>query len=130
MPCKVNVLYKDVVRLQVFMDKNIENSLLLDFYGALLTDKQQEIVRMYYECDSGLSEIAQEFNMSRQAVYDMVKKAEHTLLEYENKLKCVEKYFANRNNIISCLDLLKNSELNKNQIEEVVSNLEKLLQNQ
>ena len=91
MPCKVNVLYKYVVRLQVFMDKNIENSLLLDFYGALLTDKQQEIVRMYYECDSGLSEIAQEFNMSRQAVYDMVKKAEHTLLEYENKLKCVKK---------------------------------------
>ena len=112
------------------MDKNIENSLLLDFYGALLTEKQQEIVRMHIECDSGLSEIAQEFNMSRQAVYDMVKKAEHTLADYEAKLKCVERYMANRKIILDSAKLLDGNQLNQNQIEELKANLNKLLQNQ
>ena len=55
------------------MDKNIKSSLMLDFYGNLLTDKQKEILTLYFDCDSSLSEIAVEFNTSRKAIYDSVK---------------------------------------------------------
>ena len=73
-------------------DKMIEISMLFDFYGQLLTAKQQEILRIYHEDNYSLSEIAEEFGISRQGVHDAVKKAEKALREYEGKLGLVEKF--------------------------------------
>lgn len=64
---------------------------LKDVYGPLLTEKQQAIISLYYEDDLSLSEIAEEMNVSRQAVYDLVKRAEQQLWQYETKLGLVEK---------------------------------------
>lgn len=66
--------------------------LLKDFYGPLLTPKQQDIMQMYYENDLSLSEIADDQHVTRQAVYDIIKRAEKTLEEYENKLGLVAKF--------------------------------------
>lgn len=67
-------------------------SLLYDFYGALLTEKQRQVMALYHEENLSLSEIAQEFGVSRQAVHDTLKKAEQALSEYEEKLKLIEKF--------------------------------------
>jgi uncharacterized protein len=66
--------------------------LLKDFYGPLLTEKQQNVLNLHYENDWSLSEIATEMNTSRQAVYDLIKRSESLLEEYEQKLKLVEKF--------------------------------------
>ena len=67
-----------------------ENSLLYDFYGQLLSKRQQEVMALYHEENYSLSEIAEEFGISRQAVHDTLKKAEQALAEYEQKLGLVK----------------------------------------
>ena len=69
-----------------------KNSLLYDFYGQLLSSRQQEVMALYHEENLSLSEIAAEFGISRQAVHDTLKKAEQALTEYEDKLGLVERF--------------------------------------
>ena len=59
---------------------------MLSTYGAMLTQKQRDIVAMYCDCDCTLSEVASEQGISRQAVRDTVVKAEKTLTTLENEL--------------------------------------------
>lgn len=67
-------------------------ALLSDFYGSLLTPKQQEIIKFYYEQDLSLTEIAENVNTSRQAVHDNLKRAERSLENYEKKLGLLAGY--------------------------------------
>lgn len=69
------------------MSKNLNTGILLDLYGPLLTDKQLDIMRLYYYDDLSLGEIAGDLGISRQAVYDTVKKCEDAVNQYEDKLK-------------------------------------------
>lgn len=62
---------------------------LYDYYKELLTDKQKNYFEMYYFFDNSLGEIAEEYNLSRNAVYDSIKKCEKILDEYELKLHLV-----------------------------------------
>lgn len=64
----------------------LQLSQLLSTYGAMLTQKQRDIVAMYCDCDCTLSEVASEQGISRQAVRDTVVKAEKTLTTLENEL--------------------------------------------
>ena len=73
-------------------DKITKTSLLHDFYGQLLTDRQQQVMKLYHEENLSLSEIAREFGISRQGVHDTLKSAEKTLTGYETKLGLVEKF--------------------------------------
>ena len=68
------------------MGKNLEISLLLDFYGEMLTEKQRDMVDYYYNDDLSLSEIAEQMGITRQAVRDSIKKTEQELFFYEEKL--------------------------------------------
>ena len=68
------------------MEKNVEISLLCQLYGKLLTEKQVEFIEDYYNNDLSLSEIAENHNITRQAVRDIIKKGEKKLFEYEEKL--------------------------------------------
>ena len=67
----------------------LEMTLLLDFYGELLTEKQRTCFDLYYNQDLSLGEIAQEAGISRQGVHDSLARAEAALLELEQKLGCV-----------------------------------------
>lgn len=73
------------------VDEIAKASLLYDFYGALLTEKQRQVMALYHEENLSLSEIAGEFGISRQAVHDTLKKAEQALEDYENKLNLIDK---------------------------------------
>lgn len=75
----------------------LKTTLLYDFYGELLTDKQKEIYELFYQNDMSLSEIAGELGISRQAVRDQLKRTERILSDYELKLGLVERFMADRN---------------------------------
>ncbi len=74
------------------VDDITKASLLYDFYGALLTEKQRQVMALYHEENLSLSEIAQEYKISRQAVHDTLKKAEQALEDYEAKLRLMDKF--------------------------------------
>ncbi len=77
--------------------ENIEyQSMLFDFYGALLNDSQNEVMALYHEDNLSLSEIAEDLGMSRQAVHYTLKKAEKALAGYEDKLGLVSEYQRNQ----------------------------------
>lgn len=67
-------------------------NLLYDFYGGLLTDKQRFLMELYYYDDFSLAEISEKMGISRQAVYDSIKRSESSLADYENKLGLVKNY--------------------------------------
>ena len=68
------------------MEDALEMSLLLDYYGGMLTEKQRDFITYYYDDDLSLAEIAESENMTRQGVRHIVKKAEQELIFLENKL--------------------------------------------
>lgn len=72
------------------MDKNVEIVLLLDFYGNMLTDRQREIMKLYYEDNLSLSEIAEELSISKQGVSDSLKRSEKVLYDTEAKLQLMK----------------------------------------
>jgi len=74
------------------LEKVMRIAILFDFYGALLTDKQSLSLEMHYLKDFSLAEIANELGVSRQAVHDILKRAEQILLDYEEKLQFVARY--------------------------------------
>ena len=78
------------------IDDVIQTSLLYDFYGSLLTDRQREVMELYYGENLSLSEIAAEFSISRQGVHDALKNAGRALDEYEQKLGLVDKFQQSR----------------------------------
>ena len=88
------------------MAKNLEISNLLDFYGALLTPKRREMLRMRYEEDMSLSEIGAQMGVSRQAVSDGMTAARKKLEEYEEKLGLVRRYLAITHEAAACLTAL------------------------
>ncbi|MGI6206188.1 MAG: YlxM family DNA-binding protein [Anaerovoracaceae bacterium] len=75
------------------MVKNMgEMSMLYDFYGELLTNRQKDVLQYYYGDDYTLGEIAEMAGISRQAVYDTVSKAEKSLRSYEASLGLVRRF--------------------------------------
>lgn len=73
------------------MEKNVKISMLNEIYGELLTKKQSQIIDDYYNNDLSLSEIAENNEITRQAVRDILKKSEKKLFEYEEKLLFMKK---------------------------------------
>ena len=74
------------------MDKILEQTLLYDFYGELLTDHQKRIYEDVVLNDYSFSEVAEEKGISRQGVPDLIKRCNKILQEYESKLHLVEKF--------------------------------------
>ena len=68
------------------MAKDLNISMLYDFYGDLLTEKQQEVIELYYNEDLSLAEIASHSGITRQGVHDNIKRAATELKTYEEKL--------------------------------------------
>ncbi len=74
------------------MDRIIERGLLYDFYGELLTDHQKEVYEGLVYNDMSLGELAGEYNISRQAAHDLIKRCDKTLENYEDKLHLISKF--------------------------------------
>lgn len=74
------------------LDDLTVDSLLFDFYGELLPEKQREFFRLYHEENCSLQEIAEEYGVTRQGVHDAVRKAENSLRSYEEKLGLVDRF--------------------------------------
>ena len=104
--CKVLfLLYRDLVIFLLWryggffgiikvmeIEKTNRMNALFEFYAALLTDKQMNYIELYYADDYSLAEIAEEFGVSRQAVYDNIKRTEKILEDYEMKLHMYSDY--------------------------------------
>ena len=89
------------------MDKLTEMALLADFYGPLLTEKQQNVWDLHYQQDLSLAEIAETEHISRQAIHDLLKRTERILTEYEEKLGLVKRFWTERQKLIEVQELLQ-----------------------
>ena len=111
------------------MDKHIELSILVEIYGKLLTQKQQDVLNDYYNKDLSLSEIAENNNISRQGVRDLIKKGESKLFEYEEKLNIMKKMQQTDETIQDIL--IKLSKIRENssdkKIEKILNEVQKEL---
>lgn len=74
------------------MNRIIERGMLYDFYGELLTDHQKEVYEGLVYNDMSLGELAGEYNISRQAAHDLIKRCDKMLENYENKLHLISKF--------------------------------------
>lgn len=104
------------------IEKTMRMSDLFDFYGPLLTPKQQDYMTLYYFDDYSLGEIAEQFGVSRQAVYDTLKRTEAMLEEFEEKLGLRIK-FQKRSEL---LENLKQLAFRDEEVLAIVDSLEKL----
>ena len=84
-------------------NSRVENAMLFDFFGELLTDKQREYFDLHYNEDYSLAEIAQMSGISRQGVWDMIRRAELTMTELEAKTGLVRR-FLERNAEIDAIE--------------------------
>ena len=105
------------------MERIVEQGLLYDFYGELLTEHQKKIYEDVVYNDLSLSEIAQEHGISRQGVHDMVRRCNHMLAEYENKLHLVERFLKIRSGVDEMKHLSENTKLTKEEILGRVNSL-------
>lgn len=81
------------------MEKIVEQGLLYDFYGELLTEHQKKIYEDVVYNDFSLGEIAEEYGISRQGVHDLIRRCNNSLQEYENKLHLIERFLTIRERI-------------------------------
>ena len=89
------------------MEKFVQRALLYDFYGELITKRQQQVYESVVLEDYSLSEVAEELQISRQSVHDMIKRCNKTLEEYEEKLHLVEKFVNIRKHVKEIREIAK-----------------------
>ena len=81
------------------MEETLKSTMLFDFFGDLLTSKQQEYYDLYYNEDLSLSEIAERVGISKQGVYDIIIRAEKTLEDVEEKTGIINKWRETRSEL-------------------------------
>ena len=108
------------------MEKFVEQGYLYDFYGELLTERQQQVYESVVLEDYSLSEVAEDLGISRQGVHDMIKRCNKTLEEYEQKLHLVEKFLSVKEKVSKIDDTLAEWECEKNDPEEMVKRIRKI----
>ena len=111
------------------MERKIEIGMLCEIYGGLLTKRQFNILNDYCNDDLSLSEIAENNNITRQAVNDIVKKGESKLLEYEKKLGIMKKTLNQEKQIQEILSQISKIKDNSSDrtVEKILNNVRKEL---
>ena len=106
-------------------EKNLSISLLLDFYGDILSERQSEMINMYYNEDCSLAEIADCFEISRQGVRSVLKKAETILTDMENKLHIASRFIKvrDKSSEIASKLLLINKDIDNSEISSKINSL-------
>ncbi len=95
------------------LDKTERMVMLKDSYGPLLTEKQQNVLNLYYENDWSLSEIGESMGISRQGVHDLLRRAEMSLEDYEERLHLVDRFLSTRC-CLNKMQMLLKSEMDAN----------------
>ena len=114
------------------MGKNLEIAMLLDFYGDMLTEKQREMITLYYNDDLSLAEIAEDQGITRQGVRDAIKRAAQQLTDMEACLGLARRFGEMREGLSKiCDETLKIAEFNRqyvlsDEIEESVARIMQL----
>ncbi|HHC8139700.1 TPA: putative DNA-binding protein [Staphylococcus aureus] len=102
--------------------KTLRMNYLFDFYQSLLTNKQRNYLELFYLEDYSLSEIADTFNVSRQAVYDNIRRTGDLVEDYEKKLELYQKFEQRR----EIYEEMKQHLSNPEQIQRYIQQLEDL----
>ena len=102
--------------------KTLRMNYLFDFYQSLLTNKQKNYLELFYLQDYSLSEIADTFEVSRQAVYDNIRRTGDLVEDYESKLNLYEKFEQRRN----IYEAMKQSLNDATALEQYINQLEEL----
>lgn len=108
------------------LEKTTRINYLYDFYNSLLTPKQQSYMSLYYLDDYSLGEIAEEYHVSRQAVYDNIKRTEAMLEGYEEKLLLFQKFQERGKLLRDVREMLNEEHPSKQAMVEAVAQLENL----
>ncbi len=106
------------------MEKILEQTLLYDFYGELLTEHQRQVYEDVVLNDFSLSEVAENRGISRQGVHDMIRRCNKSLEEYENKLHLVEKFLTIKENVNRIRQLTRNPE--EQSVSELMDQIERI----
>lgn len=109
------------------MEKIVRQTLLYDFYGELLTDRQRDIYETVVMGDLTLSEAAEDYGISRQGIHDLVKRSTKQLEEYESRLHLVERFLKIRDEAEKIRDRAKSLEDRVPEIAEIRESAEKIL---
>ena len=108
------------------MNEILEQAMLYDFYGELLTSHKQEIVRQFVLEDLSLSEIAEDAGISRQGVHDLIKRCNKTLEGYEAKLHLVEKFLSIKEKVHRMNELLEKEDVRNSGEDQLIQEIRKI----
>ncbi|WP_268913045.1 putative DNA-binding protein [Lentilactobacillus sp. SPB1-3] len=106
------------------LEKNNYINSLFAFYEPLLTGKQASYLELYYANDYSLGEIAEEFSVSRQAVYDNIKRSEKILISYEQKLNLYKNYTDRNSKLDQIQAYVQLNYPNDAELNKLISSLE------
>ncbi|MCF6466404.1 YlxM family DNA-binding protein [Clostridium sp. Cult2] len=114
------------------VEKLVEVGILFDFYGKLLSERQYTAIELYYVHDLSLAEIGEELGISRQSVYDTLKRAEENLYGYEKILGLVKKFNYSREEIDELYRIIDDIEIesksiNNQRIQKKVKDLKEIM---
>ena len=111
-------------------EKNLNISLLLDFYGELLTLKQREALEFYYDEDMSLAEISEHTGITRQGVRDCIKRGEAVLVQMEEKLGLADRFEtlkSNAQNILNLASEIRDLNFKRNFSQEIGERTDKIV---
>lgn len=108
------------------MNKILEQALLYDFYGELLTTHQKEVYEQFILDDLSLSEIAESAGISRQGVHDLIRRCQRALEGYEDKLHLVERFLSVKEKVSEIGEILDEWEREKKNPEEIVERIRRI----
>lgn len=99
------------------MDLILKKTLLFDFYGVLLTERQREMYELYNLDDLSLGEMSEQLSISRQGVHDAVKRCDKLLNHYEDKLQLVYRFTKNKERAKRICQIVADMKKQSNQAE-------------
>lgn len=109
------------------MAKDLENTILFDVYGSLLTEKQRETLEFYYNDDLSLGEISEETGITRQGVMNCIKTSEARLAELEEQMGLVEKFRALKSSVERLERAVSDSKADNPEITGIIQEIKALL---